>query len=144
MSIAQDNAVYSNKPDKWNIKLIVSASLLIAVAWLIYSFIVYYIGYYVINLTLPQVQTLAFLSLVFSAQATVYLVREQRHFYKSKPGNYLMFASALDLIIIILMAYFGILMTRIPFADIAVLLGGTFIYMVLLDFVKTPLMKKLS
>ncbi len=144
MSIAQDNAVYSNKPDKWNIKLIVSASLLIAGAWLIYSFVVYYIGYYVINLTLPQVQTLAFLSLVFSAQATVYLVREQRHFYKSKPGNYLMFASALDLIIIILMAYFGILMQRIPFADIAVLFICTFIYMVLLDFIKAPVMKKLA
>ena len=143
MSIAKDNAVYSDKPDKWKVKLIVSASILIAGAWLIYSFAVFYTGYYIIHLTLPQTQTLAFLSLVFSAQATVYLVREQRHFYQSMPGNYLMLASALDLIIIILMAYSGILMTKIPFADIAVLLGGTFIYMVLLDFVKTPLMKKL-
>ena len=144
MSIANDNAVYSGKPDKWKIKLIVSASLLIAGAWLLYSFAVYCIGYYIINLTLPQVQTLSFLSLVFSAQATVYLVREQRHFYKSKPGNYLMLASALDLIIITLMAYFGILMRNIPFADIAVLFAGTFIYMALLDFIKAPLMKKLA
>ena len=44
MSIAKDNVVYSNKPDKWNVKLIVSASLLIAGAWLIYSFLVYIAG----------------------------------------------------------------------------------------------------
>ncbi len=143
MSIAKDNAVYSNKPDKWKIKLIVSSSLLIAGAWLIYSFAVYYIGYYIINLSLTQVQTLAFLSLVFSAQATVYLVREEGHFYKSKPGNYLMLASALDLIIIILMAYFGILMEKIPLEDITILFASTFIYMILLDFIKAPVMKKL-
>jgi H+-transporting ATPase len=143
MSIAKDNAVYSEKPDKWNIKLIVSASLLIAGAWLIYSFAAYYAGYYILKLTLPQVQTLAFLSLVFSAQATVYLVREQHHFYNSKPGNYLMLASALDLIVIILMAYFGILMAKIPSVDIFVLLLVTFAYMILLDFIKAPLMNKL-
>jgi H+-transporting ATPase len=144
MSIAKDNATYSNKPDKWKVKLIVSSSLLIAGAWLIYSFIVYYAGYYIIHLTLPQVQTLAFLSLVFSAQATVYLVREQRHFYRSLPGTYLMLASAIDLIIIILMADFGILMAKIPFSDIAGLLGATFLYMVLLDLIKAPLMQKLT
>ena len=143
MSIAKDNAVYSNKPDKWKIKLIVSASLIIAGAWLIYSFIVYYIGYYVIGMNLPQVQTFAFLSLVFSAQATVYLVREERHFYSSKPGNYLMLASALDLIIIILMAGFGILMAKVPFVYIIILLAATFIYMIALDFIKKPLMEKL-
>jgi H+-transporting ATPase len=45
MLIAKDNVVYSNKPDKWNIKLIVvSASLLIGSAWLIYSFLVYIAG----------------------------------------------------------------------------------------------------
>ncbi|MHB1754974.1 MAG: plasma-membrane proton-efflux P-type ATPase [bacterium] len=144
MSIAKDNAVYSNKPDKWKIKLIVSASLIIAGAWLIYSFISYYIGYYVIGMNMPEVQTFAFLSLVFSAQATVYLVREERHFWSSKPGNYLMLASALDLIIITLMAGFGILMAKVPFTYIFILLVATFIYMVALDYVKKPLMEKLK
>ena len=143
MSIAKDNAVYSRKPDKWKIKLIVSASLVIAGAWLIYSFISYYIGYYSIGMSLPEVQTFTFLSLVFSAQATVYLVREERHFWSSKPGNYLMLASALDLIIITLMAGFGILMTKVPFVYIFILLAATFIYMIMLDYIKKPLMEKL-
>lgn len=143
MSIAKDNAAYSRKPDKWKIKLIVSASLIIAGAWLIYSFISYYIGYYVIGMNMPEVQTFAFLSLIFSAQATVYLVREERHFWSSKPGNYLMAASALDLIIIILMAGFGILMAKVPFLYIFLLLAATFIYMVALDYIKKPLMEKL-
>jgi len=143
MSIAKDNAAYSRKPDKWKIKLIVSASLIIAGAWLIYSFISYYIGYYVIGMNIPEVQTFAFLSLIFSAQATVYLVREERHFWSSKPGNYLMAASALDLIIIILMAGFGILMAKVPFLYIFLLLAATFIYMVALDYIKKPLMEKL-
>ena len=143
MSIANDNALYSRKPDKWKIKLIVSASLAIAGAWLIYSFISYYVAYYVIGMNMQEVQTFAFLSLVFSAQATVYLVREERHFWSSKPGNYLMLASALDLIIITLMAGFGILMAKVPFEYIFILLAATFIYMVGLDYIKKPLMEKL-
>jgi H+-transporting ATPase len=143
MSLAEDNVVYSNKPDKWHIKLIVTASLIIAGAWLIYSFLVYIIGADVLNLSLAKIQTLVFLALVFSGQATVYLVRERRHFYKSRPGTYLMLATLGDLIAVTLMAYFGILMAPISLIYIASLLFGTFIYMVILDFIKFPLMKKL-
>ncbi|MCL4321618.1 MAG: plasma-membrane proton-efflux P-type ATPase [Deltaproteobacteria bacterium] len=143
MSIAEDNVIYSNKPDKWNIKLIVSASLLIAVAWLIYSFLVYIIGAYFLSLSLAKVQTLVFLALVFSSQATIYLVRERRHFYESRPGTYLLLATIGDLIVVNLMAYFGILMSPIPLIDIITLLIGTFIYMIILDFIKFPLIKKL-
>jgi H+-transporting ATPase len=143
MSLAKDNVVYSNKPDKWHIKLIVTASLIIAGAWLIYSFLVYIISADVLNLSLAKIQTLVFLALVFSGQATVYLVRERRHFYKSLPGTYLMLATLGDLIAVTLMAYFGILMTPISLIYIASLLVGTFIYMVILDFIKFPLMKKL-
>ena len=143
MSLAEDNVVYSNKPDKWHIKLIVTASLIIAGAWLIYSFLVYIIGADVLNLSLAKIQTLVFLALVFSGQATVYLVRERRHFYKSRPGFYLMLATLGDLIAVTLMAYFGILMAPISLIYIASLLFGTFIYMVILDFIKFPLMKKL-
>ncbi|RZD16286.1 MAG: plasma-membrane proton-efflux P-type ATPase [Candidatus Acididesulfobacter guangdongensis] len=143
MSLAEDNVIYSNKPDKWHIKLIVTASLIIAGAWLIYSFLVYIIGADVLNLSLPKIQTLVFLALVFSGQATVYLVRERRHFYKSRPGTYLMLATLGDLIAVTLMAYFGILMAPISLIYIASLLFGTFIYMVILDFIKFPLMKKL-
>lgn len=143
MSLAKDNVVYSNKPDKWHIKLIVSASLLIAGAWLIYSFLVYIGGTYFLNLPLANVQTLVFLSLVFSGQATIYLVRERRHFYESRPGTYLLLATTADLIVVNLMAYFGILMAPISLVYIIILLIGTFVYMIILDFIKFPLMKKL-
>ena len=143
MSLAEDNVVYSSKPDKWHIKLIVSASLIIAGAWLIYSFLVYIIGADVLSLSLAKVQTLVFLALVFSGQATVYLVRERRHFYKSRPGTYLLLATIGDLVAVNLMAYFGILMAPISLIYIIGLLIGTFIYMVVLDFIKFPLMKKL-
>ncbi|MHB1697670.1 MAG: plasma-membrane proton-efflux P-type ATPase [bacterium] len=143
MSLSEDNVVYSNKPDKWHIKLIISASLLIAGAWLIYSFLVYIGGTYFLNLPLIKVQTLVFLSLVFSGQATVYLVRERKHFYESRPGTYLLLATIGDLIIVNLMAYFGILMAPISLVYIIILLMGTFVYMIILDFIKFPLMKKL-
>ena len=55
-----------------------------------------------------------------------------------------MLASALDLIIITLMAGFGILMAKVPFTYIFILLVATFIYMVALDYVKKPLMEKLK
>lgn len=144
MSLAKDNVGYSRKPDKWKVRLIIFTSLLIAGAWLIYSFSVYLIARNLLFMPLKEVQTLIFLFLVFSGQATVYLVRERRRFYKSKPGTYLMLATIADIIAVSFLAYFGILMTPIPLIIIIGLFLGTFIYMVLLDIIKVPIMKKLT
>jgi H+-transporting ATPase len=81
-------------------------------------------------------QTLDFLMLVFTGQATVYLVRERKHFWQSRPGRFLIASSLLDVAIVILLATNGVLMPRITILPIIELLAGTILFMVLLDAIK--------
>ena len=92
---------------------------------------------------LPETQTLVFLALVFSGLATVYLVRESRAFWKSRPGTFLLCATAGDVVAVSAMAVFGILMAPVPIVMVLGLLAATMVMMFILDIVKKPLMHRL-
>ena len=69
-----------------------------------------------------QLQTLVYTALVFTGQATVYLVRERRHFWNSIPGFWLMVASSAAVVVVSTFAASGILMASIsPWLILSVL-----------------------
>lgn len=99
-------------------------------------------GREVYRLDLPQLQTLVFLTLVFSGQATVYLVWERRHLWDSRPGRLLVLSSVADAMIVSLLATFGILTPASSPSLIFGLLAFVAIYVVLLDFLKHGLFRR--
>ena len=113
MSLADDRVTFSRKPDRWRIWPLTVSALVIAVAWLVLSFAVFLLGRDVFHLDLPHLQTLVFVTLVFTGQATVYLVRERRHFWDSVPGFWLMLTSMAAIVVVSVFAAFGILMAPI-------------------------------
>ncbi|MGC8560544.1 MAG: plasma-membrane proton-efflux P-type ATPase [Phycisphaerae bacterium] len=142
MSLASDRVTPSSQPDRWNIRVLMGSSAMIAVSWLLYCFAVFYVGRHFMSL--PATQTLVFLALVFSGLATVYLVRESQSFWKSRPGTFLLCATAGDVVVVSAMAVFGILMTPVPFTMVVGLLAATLAMMFILDLVKKPLMRRLT
>jgi len=74
--------------------------------------------------------------LVFSGQATVYLVRERRHFWNSRPSRLLLMSSLLDILIVSAMATHGILMVPIPILLVGAVLSFILFYLVIVDFLK--------
>ena len=85
MSLAADRVTFSRQPDRWRMRPLVVCALVLAFAWVVFSFAILLLGRNVLHFNLSQLQTLVFLTLVFSGQATVYLVRERRHFWNSVP-----------------------------------------------------------
>ena len=142
MSLASDRVTPSPHPDRWNIRVLMKVSTIIAASWLLYCFSVFFIGR--LFLSLPATQTLVFLALVFSGLATVYLVRESGAFWKSRPGTFLLWATAGDVVVVSAMAIFGVLMVPVPAPMILVLLAGTVVMMISLDAVKKPLLGRLA
>ncbi|GBL44554.1 plasma membrane H+-ATPase [Sulfuriferula multivorans] len=65
-------------------------------------------------------QTLIYVMLVFTGQDNVYLVRERRHFWQSRPGCWLVLVSVPDIVLMSVLATRGILMT----ATSPALVGG--------------------
>ncbi len=141
MSLASDRVTPSPHPDRWNIRVLMWSSAVIAISWLLYCFAVFYMGRHFMKL--PATQTLVFLALVFSGLATVYLVRESRAFWKSRPGTFLLCATAGDVVVVSAMAVFGILMAPVPIMMVLGLLAATIVMMFILDVVKKPLMRRL-
>ncbi len=144
MSIATDNVSYSRHPDRWRVPALSLTALGIALPWLGLSFATFYIGRDALGLGLAATQTLVFVMLVATGQATVYLVRERRHLWHSRPSGWMLAATAADLVIVVTLASAGILMAPIPLGYVLVLLGAVGVATLLLDMVKVPLLHRLA
>lgn len=142
MSIATDNVTYSQKPERWNVPALMSIAGTLAALVLVLSFAVFFAGRDWLNLPLNQLQTLIFAMLVFTGQGNVYLVRERRHFWKSRPSRWLLLASAVDILAVILLSTRGILMAPIPLQLVAGLMALVLTYLFFMDFVKIRIFRR--
>ena len=144
MSIATDHVSYSSKPDRWRIRTLVLTGGALAGLILVLSFSVFFAARDWLLLPLAQLQTLVFLMLVFTGQGNVYLVRERRHFWNSRPSGWLVLSSCADIAVVSLMATQGILMAAVSPALIAALLTAVLVYLTLVDFFKVRIFRSLG
>ncbi|MGO9127519.1 MAG: plasma-membrane proton-efflux P-type ATPase [Terriglobales bacterium] len=143
MSIATDTVSYSQQPDRWHIRWLILVGVALGSLILVFSFAIFLAGRDWLQLPLPQLQTLVFITLVFTGQGTVYLVRQRQHFWKSRPGKWLVLSSAADIVLVSILASHGILMQAIPPQVVFGVLIACGCYLVAVDFVKTGLLEKL-
>ncbi len=144
MTIATDQVRASAKPDRWDVRAMLVPAVSMAIPVLALTFGIFLAGQNLLHLSVAELQTLSFITLVFTAQGMIYLVRERHHFWASHPGKWLLRASALAILAVILLASFGILMQAIPLwltlgtlALVAIALFG-------LDFLKVWVFRKFN
>lgn len=141
MSIATDRVSFALKPDKWDIKKLIYVGGAFALLILGLSFLILFAGLRYFHLSLLEIQTLIFLTLVFTGQATIYLIRERKHFWNSMPGLWMLVFSFLDIVIVSILAASGLLMAPLPLSLVFGLLGIVSVYFFLLDFLKIRIVK---
>lgn len=139
MSISTDQVKPSPKPNRWNVRSIVFSAIMIAFPILALSFSIFWYAHTVLQLPLANLQTLLFVMLVYSGQGTIYLVRERKHFWHSMPSKWMLIGTALDIIVVGLLASLGILMSPISPILIVEILGVISLYLILIDFIKVPI-----
>lgn len=136
MSITTDRVSFSQQPDRWHIRTLVWSSLVLSIPILVLFFVIFFYAKHTMHLSLPEIQTLVFLMLVFTGQGTVYMVRERKNFWHSRPSNWLLGSTIIDIIVICFMAWKGILMSPLTpsviFGTLTLIAGFLF----LLDFLK--------
>jgi H+-transporting ATPase len=143
MSIATDHVSPSPLPDRWHISSLMRAGMSVGSLILLLSFGLFFVGWDFLHLPLPQLQTLVFITLVFTGQGMVYLVREGRHFWNSAPSRWMILSSTVDVGVVCLMSMRGILMARLPAAVIGSVILACALYLIALDFVKVPILLRL-
>lgn len=136
MAIATDRVRASRKPDRWDIRAMLIPALILALPVWLLTFGVFLIGRYLLQLPLASLQTLSFITLVFTAQGMVYLVRERHACWSSRPSRWLLLASALAVTTVSGLASFGILMQAIPWTLILTTLAATALFLLALDGLK--------
>jgi len=144
MSLAIDHARPSPRPERWRVGALVSASLALAVVVLLESFLDLWLARGVFGLSWHQTQTLIFLMLVFSGQATVYVVRERGHFWRSRPVKWLLAATVADVIVVSSLALGGILMTPLALSYVAVVGAIAVAFMFVMDPVKVVALRRFN
>jgi len=144
MSIATDNVSFSSRPDRWEVWALMRSGLVLGGSILLLSLGLFFLGRNWLRLPLAQLQTMVFITLVFTGQGTVYLVRERRHSWESRPSRWLLVASACDLCLVIFLAVRGVLMAPLSVTLVASVLAICAGFLTALDFAKPRLLRQLG
>jgi len=145
MSIATDNATYTSYPNKWDIKKITLASLAIGALMIIGGLISVWMGVSYFHLHGRKLQVFTMLTLVFSSQFRILIVRERRHFWSSRPGKALTLSIIGVIITFIVLGTHGIIIPALSLHEIFFTFGFSGIWMLaLVDPIKYLIFAKVK
>jgi H+-transporting ATPase len=142
MSIATDNVRSTASPNKWEIKNIILASLILGLCFAIEDLLIIYLGIHFFQLGFDKLRTLVMLSLVFNTQFRILIVRERRHFWSSAPHKNLLIINVITIIGFVLLGISGIFIPALSANQVFIVLGIAFVFMVGVDFIKYSSFKK--
>ena len=92
LSIAYDNVHYTNKPEAWNMRLVLGIATVLGVVGPIAAFGLFYLGDRVFDLGHPRLQTLMYLMLSVAGHLTIFLTRTRGPFWSIRPARILLIA----------------------------------------------------
>jgi H+-transporting ATPase len=143
MSLTTDRVRPSALPNAWKIRSLTLAGLMMGAGELLFCSSVFAFGDFYLHLSLPSLQTLAFVLIVFGNQATTYNNRERRHLWSSRPSKWVMISSGADVAAATVLAVAGIAMQSLPVALVAGSLVAAAAFALALDVLKAPVFRHL-
>ena len=136
MSLATDNVEYTSNPNKWNVKNVTSASLVIGTLLVLEGAIGILVGIDYFHLGSEKMQTLVALLLIFTSQFRVYIVRERRRFWSSRPGRELLISTTAALAAFILLGIYGIIIAPLEPYQVLFIVGFSALFTFGIDLPK--------
>jgi H+-transporting ATPase len=111
LSIAYDNVHYSDRPEKWNMRLVLGISTVLGVIGVVAAFGLFYLAERVFHLDRAHTQTLMYLKLSVAGHLTIFLTRTRGPFWSIRPARILWIAVLGTQIVATLIAVYGLFMT---------------------------------
>jgi H+-transporting ATPase len=111
LSIAYDNVHYKDKPEAWNMRLVLGISTVLGVIGVAAAFGLFYLGERVFHLDHAHVQTLMYLKLSVAGHLTIFLTRTRGPFWSIRPARILWIAVLGTQTVATLIAVYGLFMT---------------------------------
>ncbi len=136
LSIAYDNVHYKDKPEAWNMRMVLGISTVLGVIGVIAAFGLFYLGERVFKLDRPHIQTLMYLKLSVAGHLTIFLTRTRGPFWSIKPAKILWIAVLGTQIIATLIAVYGLFMAPLGWSWAGFVWGYALVWFMINDRVK--------
>jgi H+-transporting ATPase len=137
LSIAYDNVIYRNKPEAWNMRLVLGISTVLGVIGVVAAFGLFFLAERVFKLDRGHAQTMMYLKLSVAGHLTIFLTRTRGPFWSIRPAKILWIAVLGTQIIATLIAVYGMsLMTPLGWGWAAFVWGYALVWFLVNDRIK--------
>ena len=136
LSIAYDNVHYKDKPEAWNMRLVLGVSTVLGVIGVVAAFGLFYLAERVFHLDRPQIQTLMYLKLSVAGHLTIFLTRTRGPFWSIRPAKVLWIAVLGTQTVATLIAVYGVFMTPLGWKWAGFVWGYALVWFLVNDRVK--------
>jgi H+-transporting ATPase len=136
LSIAYDNVRYSNKPESWNMRLVMRIASVVSVIGVVDNFGLFYIGKHFLHLDLAVIQTLMYLKLSVGGHFKIFITRTRGAFWSIRPAKILLLAVFGTQIVATLVAVYGVFMPSIGWNLALMIWGYSLVFFLINDRVK--------
>jgi len=136
LSIAYDNVHYKDKPEAWNMRLVLGISTVLGVIGVVAAFGLFYLGERVFHLDRSHIQTLMYLKLSVAGHLTIFLTRTRGPFWSIRPARILWVAVLGTQTVATLIAVYGLFMTPLGWGWAAFVWGYALAWALVNDRVK--------
>ncbi len=136
LSIAYDNVHYKDKPEAWNMRMVLGISTVLGVIGVVSAFGLFYLGERVFHLDRTHIQTLMYLKLSVAGHLTIFLTRTRGPFWSIRPAKILWVAVVGTQIVATLIAVYGVFMTPLGWGWAGLVWGYALVWFLVNDRVK--------
>jgi len=141
MTIAYDNVKYSDKPERWNSKSLLSIATFLGIIGVTASFGIFVIGDVFFHLSREVLQSFIYLKLSVAGQLTLLVARTRGPFWSVKPALPLMAAMITTQTIATLITVYGFLLPAMGWGLALFVWGYAFVWFLITDVLKTAFYK---
>jgi len=136
LSIAYDNVNYSNKPEAWNMPLVLGISTVLGVIGTVAIFGLFYLSLNVFHLDHAHTQTMMYLKMSVAGHLTIFLTRTRGPFWSIRPARVLLIAVFGTQVVATLLAVYGVFMTPVGWKYAGIVWGYALVWFFVNDRVK--------
>ena len=136
LSIAYDNVHYKDKPEAWNMRMVLGVSTALGIIGVVSAFGLFYLGERVFHLDRAHIQTLMYLKLSVAGHLTIFLTRTRGPFWSIRPARILMIAVFGTQAVATLIAVYGLFMTPLGWGWAGLVWGYALLWFLVNDRIK--------
>jgi H+-transporting ATPase len=136
MSIAYDNVKVSDRPDRWNMRIVLGLATILGLVGVVSSFGLFYMGERIFHLSRELIQSFIYLKLSVAGQLTVFVARTRGPFWSIRPAKILLMAFVGTQTVATLITVYGILLTPLGWSLALIVWAYALFMFVVTDQVK--------